>query len=273
VVAVVAVVAAVVTVGLSAGGSGSKFTPRAPAPAGLVSQVTSVPVADLAAALPRVESSSNPLQPAIQLQAAPLTSAGKPQVLYIGAEFCPICATERWPMVVALAKFGTFSDLSQIRSANRDGDIATLDFYGSGYTSPFLTFTPVEAETNQPSGSSSYKPLQTPTSAQQSLWVSTMAQFGQNPGFPFFDIGGKYLLYTSQIPDTTLSGLDWTQISNDIGNNTSTVGAGIDASAGALVKYLCGITGDKPAATCAAVANAKAPVETTTSGSSTSPAG
>lgn len=268
---VVAVVAAVVAVGLSTGGSGSTFTPRSPAPAGLVERVTSIPTADLVSALAKVESSSNPLQPAIQLTAPPLTSSGKPEVLYIGAEFCPICATERWAMVVALSKFGTFSDLSQIRSANRDGHIATLDFYGSHYTSPYLTFTSVEAETNQPTGSS-YKPLQTPTKAQETLWVSTMAKFGQSPGFPFIDMGGRYLLYTSQIPATTLSGLDWTQISNAIGDNNSTVGAGIDASAAALVKYLCAQTGDKPAATCTAAAAANAPVAAPST-AGTSPAG
>jgi hypothetical protein len=270
--AVVAVVAAVVAVGLSTGGSGSAFTRRAPAPAGLVSHITSVALADLTGALAKVESSSNPLQPAIALNAAPLTSGAKPEVLYIGAEFCPICATERWAMVVALSKFGTFSGLSQIRSANRDGDIATLDFYGSRYTSSYLAFAPVEVETNQPSGSS-YKPLQAPTAAEESLWVSTMAKFGQNPGFPFIDMDGRYLLYTSQIPDTTLSGLDWTQISSDIGDNNSTVGAGVDASAAALVKYFCSVTGDKPAATCAAVAAADAPVATTSPRGATSTAG
>ena len=27
----------------------------------------------------------------------PLTLHGKPELLYIGAEFCPVCAVERWP--------------------------------------------------------------------------------------------------------------------------------------------------------------------------------
>ena len=51
-----------------------------------------------------------------------------------------------------------------------------------------------------------------------------------------------------------------------MGNNNTTIGANIDAAAAALVKYICGITGDKPAATCAAVANVNAPVSSTTSG-------
>jgi hypothetical protein len=34
-------------------------------------------------------------------------------MLYIGAEYCPYCAAERWPLVMALSKFGTFSNLPQ----------------------------------------------------------------------------------------------------------------------------------------------------------------
>src|SRR5260370_29484940 len=34
---------------------------------------------------------------------------GKPEFLYIGAEYCPFCAAQRWAMVVALSRFGTFS--------------------------------------------------------------------------------------------------------------------------------------------------------------------
>ena len=52
--------------------------------------------------------------------APPLTSGGKPSVLYIGAEYCPYCATERWAMVAALSRFGTFSGLRGIKSAATD---------------------------------------------------------------------------------------------------------------------------------------------------------
>ena len=49
-------------------------------------------------------------------------------MLYIGAEFCPICATQRWPMTVALSHFGTFSNLQQTHSAVSDGNIPTLSY-------------------------------------------------------------------------------------------------------------------------------------------------
>ena len=42
---------------------------------------------------------------------SPLSSGGKPEVLYVGTEFCPYCAAESWSLIVALSRFGQFSGL------------------------------------------------------------------------------------------------------------------------------------------------------------------
>jgi hypothetical protein len=248
--AVVVLVGIVVAVGLSSGGASA--APRTPVRPATSHALQSVPVGALVAASQKVSG----LQPATGLNGPALTANNKPELLYIGAEYCPICATERWPMVVALSQFGTFTNLQQTRSAVRDGNIATLSFYGSSYSSPYLTFTPVETTTNQPQGNQ-YKPLETPTPAQQALWSQTL---GGSLTFPFIYIGGKYMLNTSQFPASTLEGQSFDQIASAVGNNSSTTGASIDAAAAALVKYICGITSQKPAATCNAVANVNAPV-------------
>ncbi len=156
--------------------------------------------------------------PATQLNDQPLTSGGKPEVLFIGAEFCPICATERWPLTVALSQFGKFTNLHQTRSAVHDGNIATVTFYGSTYSSPYLTFTPVETTTNVPKGNY-YETLQTPTAAQQALWSNTSQALGISEGFPFVYMGGKYVLTTSQFDPSTLEGKSFDEISGDVGNN------------------------------------------------------
>ena len=79
---------------------------------------------------------------------------GKPELLYIGAEYCPFCAAQRWAMVAALSRFGTFSNLSLTHSASADvyPDTPTFSFYQSTYSSKYLTFTSVETNTNEPSG-------------------------------------------------------------------------------------------------------------------------
>jgi hypothetical protein len=114
------------------------------------SQVTGVP----AATLDRVGQGAVPAfthgQPALTTgSGAALTSGGKPQMLYIGAEFCPYCAATRWSMAIALSRFGTLTPLHGIHSSSTDTDpnTATLTFYKSGYTSKYLDFTPVEVQT------------------------------------------------------------------------------------------------------------------------------
>ena len=247
---VVLVIVVLVAVGLSSGGAAA--APRTPVPAATAQALTSVPVGSVVGASSQVGG----LHPATQLTGAALTADHKPQVLYIGAEFCPACAAQRWAMVVALSQFGTFKNLQQTRSAVQDGDIPTLSFYGSTYSSPYLTFTPVETTTNQPQGNY-YRPLETPTAAQKALWTSAS---GGSLTFPFVDIGGKYLLNTSQVPPTVLEGHSFNEIASSVGNNHTTIGASVDAAAASMVKFLCGITGNQPAATCAAVANVPAPV-------------
>jgi hypothetical protein len=236
-------------------------TPQA-VPVGTARALQSLPIGTLVAASSEVSH----LHPATQLTGAPLRSGNKPEFLYIGAEFCPIRAAQRWSMVVALFHFGTFTNLQPTRSAVRDGNVATLRFYGSSYSSPYLPFTPVETTTNQPKGNY-YQTLKTPTPAQQALWSSTL---GGNLSFACLHIGREYLLNTSQHPVSLLIGHSFDDIAGSMGNNNSTIGANIGASAAALIKYVCSIARQQPAALCTAVANANAPVSSTTSGSNSS---
>src|SRR6266568_183753 len=49
-----------------------------------------------------------------------LTASGKPEIVYVGAEYCPFCAAERWALSVALSRFGSFSGLRLIHSSSTD---------------------------------------------------------------------------------------------------------------------------------------------------------
>ncbi len=116
---------------------------------------------------------------------------GKPVVTYIGAEYCPYCAAERWAIAVALSRFGTFSNLSATHSAANDvyPDTQTLSFYGSQYSSQYLDFQPVEEQTNQ-AVNGTYPTLQRPTAQQSNL----LARFDQQGSIPFLDIANKYVV-------------------------------------------------------------------------------
>ena len=79
---------------------------------------------------------------------------GKPEITYVGAEYCPYSAAERWALAVALSRFGTFSHLSGTHSSSTDvyPNTQTLSFYGSSYSSPYVDFQAVEEATNQQVG-------------------------------------------------------------------------------------------------------------------------
>ena len=250
---VMAVVVVAVLVAVWAGGRGgstgaSEISPAAGTPiaATVTSKLASVPLSSLADA-----PSGGIVAAPETITDAKLTADGKPDLLYIGAEFCPVCATERWAMYVALSKFGTFSrQPGEIHSAVSDGDIPTLTFYNSTYSSPYFTFTPVETTTNQPDGNY-YVSLQTPTAAQQKLWTSHTDQ-----SFPWVDFGGKTELTTAQYDPAVLEGVTFADIAKDIGNNSTVIGADIDASAKVLVQTICStLSGNKPAAVCNALGN------------------
>ena len=125
-----------------------------PIPAATLAKLQSVPISTLTAA-----PTSGIVTTPQSANGSSLVAEGKPELLFIGAEFCPHCAAERWPMYIALSKFGTFNPQpGRIHSANDDGDVPTLTFYGTTYSSPYFTFNPVEVYTNKPRGQRLHAP-------------------------------------------------------------------------------------------------------------------
>jgi hypothetical protein len=254
--AVVVVVAVALTLVLLQGGN-SGSPAGGPGPTGasltrLVGQVTSVP----AAALDQVGSGAASTIPS-KISGPPLTSGGKPQILYIGAEYCPYCAAERWAMIVALNRFGAFSGLATIRSAARNGageaevypSTATWTFAKARYTSKYLTFTPVEEYTNVPDkATGGYTTLVTPTAAQQAL-IQKYDTADQG-AIPFIDYGNKYLSVGATYDPGVLQGLTWSQIAADLHTPSSSVAKSVLGAANYITAAVCGLTKDQPAAAC-----------------------
>jgi len=257
IVVVVAVVLALVL--LQGGNSGSSGTaaggPSGPTGASLTAltdKVTSVP----AATLDQV-GGGTVTAPPTTISGAALTSGGKPEMLYIGAEYCPYCAAERWGMIVALSRFGTFKGLATIRSAERNGAgtaepfplTATFTFVNASYTSKYLTFTSVEELTNIPDkATGGYTPLQTPTAAQQALIQKYDA--ANQGAIPFIDYGNKFMSVGASYNPGVLAGLSWTQIAGDLSTPSSAVAQGVLGTANYATAAICTLTGDQPATAC-----------------------
>jgi hypothetical protein len=228
--------------------------------AGVVSKVTSVP----ASTLDSVGSGTVSAKPiAVASGAAALTSGGKPEMLYQGAEYCPYCAAERWAMIVALSRFGTFSGLATIHSASANGagnaepypNTPTWTFLNAKFSSPYLAFTSVEEETNIPDKSTGeYTTLQKPTAAQSALLTKYDAppyiSSADAGSIPFVDFGNKYLILGASYNPQVLSGLSWSQIATDLSNASSPVAKAVDGTANYLTAAICKMTGNQPASAC-----------------------
>ncbi len=169
---------------------------------------------------------------------------GKPLITYVGAEYCPYCAAERWALAVALSRFGTFENLSGTHSSTSDvyPDTQTLSFYGSTYSSPYVDFQAVEEATNQQVGDS-YQALQTPTAAQSAL----VAKFDAQGSIPFLDIANRFVVTGSSFSPQVLQGLSRSQIAADLANSDSAVAQAIDGTANDITAAIATVTGNQPA--------------------------
>ncbi|HUJ06084.1 MAG TPA: DUF929 family protein [Streptosporangiaceae bacterium] len=180
-----------------------------------------------------------------------LTSGGKPQIVYVGADYCPFCAAERWALAVALSRFGTFSGLGLIHSSSTDEypNTPTLSFYKATYSSKYLVFTATEAATVNRA------PLQPLTPLDKTV----MGKFDAPPyvpssayddSFPFVDFANKYVIVGASYNPGLLAGLTWQQVAADLARPSSTVGAAIDAAANHITAAICKATNDQPANVC-----------------------
>jgi Domain of unknown function (DUF929) len=168
---------------------------------------------------------------------------GKPEIFYYGAEFCPYCAAQRWSMVVALSRFGTFDKLPQITSSSTDvyPNTSTFTFLGSKYTSSYIDFVPLENEDRNGN------PLQQPTPAEQQLLTKFNVQ-----GYPFIDIANLYTIAGPMYDPGVLSGLSHQAIANQLSDPSSTVARNILGSANYLTAAICAATQNQPASVCTA---------------------
>jgi hypothetical protein len=242
------------TTGASNGPTGSALT-------AVVDKVTTVP----ASTLNSVGSGNGQVTgKPIAIPGSALTANGKPEMLYIGAEYCPYCGAERWGMIVALSRFGTFSGLATVHSSSTDvyPNTPSWTFLHATYTSKYLTFTPVEECSNIPNGGTTcdgYTTLKTPTAAQQALitkydtptYVTGMAS-DEIGAIPFVDFGGKYIISGASYNAQLLQGLSWSQVATDLSNPSSTVAQGADGTANYITAAICSMTNNQPATACTA---------------------
>lgn len=181
-----------------------------------------------------------------------------PEILYVGAGYCPYCAALRWPLALALMRFGTLSGLREGRSGPAPEfapDTATLDFSRVAYDSRWVRFRAVEIEDRD------HHPL-------QSLNGETLATvkhydaapYSKVPGaIPFLLIGERFIQIGSPVDPERYHGLDWAGVIDALGTPDTRLHKDVLGEADAITRAICATTLGRPVKTCAAYLNAPLP--------------
>jgi Domain of unknown function (DUF929) len=225
----------------------------AAAPSSVVTALAQVPGATSAAV--GVTSPTSPITSPTATGNAPVwesstpASGPRPVVFFYGAEFAPYAAAERWPLIVALSRFGTFGELGLMQSSSSIAfsDTPTFTFWHAKYSSVWVDLQTVERYSSLNPTGGGYTTLQTPTSRQS---ASVAVYDTSATTFPLLDIANHYVLVGSSFSPTVLDGLSQSQIADDLAYPSSPVTQAIVASANEITAAICSVTGERPAAVC-----------------------
>lgn len=219
--------------------SSSSLKPTS-APSSVVDDIAAVPLPNIVAAHAQRQKGDATFKGLLPATGKPLVQNGKPEVLYMGAEYCPYCGGERWALAVALSKFGTFSGLQIMHSA--EDLIPTLSFSKATFTSKYLAFTPIELKDQQG------KDLEKATPAQMALLSA------QGGSFPYINFGGKFIQSGASLDVSVLKDMSQKKIaaSLDGKGDLQSVPTQVNSAAGEFIKALCTLTKGQPGNVCKA---------------------
>ena len=222
-------------------GGGSSTDGQA-VPPEVLAQITQVsPEVSAAVGTGGLRSPLMQVKPQVEVLKGP---SGKPQIVYIGADYCPFCAAERWSVIVAMSRFGTFSNLHYTTSSSSDvyPDTSTFSFYKSSYTSQYIDFVGVEY---QDRNQNSLQPL---TSEQQALLDKYDAPpyvSQQSAGaIPFMTFGNQYLTSGAGYKPDVLTNQSQAQIAKALSDPKAASTQGIVGNANYLTAAVCQVIND-----------------------------
>ncbi len=167
---------------------------------------------------------------------------GKPRIVYVGAEFCPFCASERWSLVTALSRFGTFTGLDYALSSASDtpASVPTVSFKDAKFTSDYLSFESYEVSDRD------QKPLQTLPDDVAALQKADDPQ----GSIPYIFFAGKAFQSGSIYDGSVLGDNPQDTIAAQVTDPTTAIAKGVLGGANLTTARLCTLTDNKPADVC-----------------------
>lgn len=168
---------------------------------------------------------------------------GKPKVLYVGAEFCPFCAMERWALIGTLSRFGTFTGLKATTSSSTDTypDTPTWSMADATYTSDHITFEAVETQDRLG------QPLETLEGQNKELFT----KFNPGGGIPWVTFNGTHATGGATVDAAAFEGKSYDQIIAGVLDPTSDIGRSVGPAINLMTAQICAQNGSQPATVCA----------------------
>jgi thiol-disulfide isomerase/thioredoxin len=157
---------------------------------------------------------------------------GKLLVFFMGAEYCPYCAAERWAIVRALSKYGQWSGLKQTMSAAREEaflNLPTYDLTEATYSSPHVEFVCREIKDRE------FKPLQKLSKAEEKL----VRKYNPDKSIPFLLIGGRFMQVEAGFTPKIFIGHTFRQTETELKKIESDIRKTIDDEANIISALMC----------------------------------
>jgi hypothetical protein len=272
----VIVIVLISTLGSSSAGAAGAPIPYQPAPASIVKAVTTVPLSELAAAGLGVNQVGVKGVFVPTPKQALLIDNKKPVLLYEGSEYCPFCAASRWPLIIALSRFGKFTGLGIIASSPNDSyaNTRTFSFAKSTYTSKYLVFDATELTSNKcavalnsssecPNSDYTKVTAASPADAKLFATYDVTPYFQSQGGIPFLDWGGVRVSSGSVYSPNAItlgaggtlawqgwSPLSWSQIIATFTHPTQGPGQAVLGAANIYTAAICDMTHNQPTSVC-----------------------
>jgi Domain of unknown function (DUF929) len=164
--------------------------------------------------------------------------SGKTLIFFMGAGFCPFCASERWAIVSALSNFGSWQGIVETASADHDEkylNIPTANFVTAKYTSDYVELVGREIADRY------FEPLQELDERDYEI----LDTFNPDQIIPFLLIDGQFMQVGSGYSPQLLEGMNHAKVKEEVQNLESRVGKAIKTEADNITALICKSIGGK----------------------------
>jgi thiol-disulfide isomerase/thioredoxin len=166
---------------------------------------------------------------------------GKSLVYFMGAGFCPFCAAERWAIVKALERFGTWDGLVQDKSAGHDEkylNVPTFNLARAKYESDVVEFIGRETADRN------FEPLQELDDKDYEI----LDMYNPDQMIPFLLIDGQYMQVGAGFTPELIQNMTHDNVMAELSNVHSVIGKAINGEIDNITALICKATGGKSSA-------------------------